>query len=245
MTADLPSNLAQRLAAHSPAETNSLVASSVRQCGVTLEEATDVKFSYEKPDGTIVPTRYVKFWTARAGSHSQIDAAREKLAYAMRPAERGQVLGWLAELSVITARRADDDATEDLRAAAYSNRLSDYPADVVREALLVRRWKFFPTWLELGDACDEIVKPRKQMQAALDQAEWEVADRERRARALPDQDAVTLTPDEQAERRAKTAERMADLVAGLRAATERETRENAERVAAARASYEQFRGAAE
>lgn len=174
--------IAHRLAEHSVAETNSLLVSSARQHGVSLTERTDWRVSYEKPDGTIVPAGIVKAgWVAEAATPAELDAVERKVLTGMAPPERDQVAMWIAELSVITARREDDHATESLRLAAYVSRLRDYPADVVREALLTRRWKFFPTWSELGMVCDDLVKPRRDMLASLERARNEAQRRERSA----------------------------------------------------------------
>lgn len=74
-----------------------------------------------------------------------------------------QIEEWLAELSVITRRRQDDEITEGLRLAAYSSRLARYPADVVAEALLRHKWLFFPAWAELEDVCEKLITPRRAM----------------------------------------------------------------------------------
>lgn len=78
-------------------------------------------------------------------------------------ATTNQIEEWLAELSVITRRRQDDEITESLRLAAYSRRLSQYPADVAAEALLRHRWLFFPAWAELEEVCERLVTPRRAM----------------------------------------------------------------------------------
>lgn len=191
----------------------------MQQCGVDLRERRDHKFSYERPDGTIAPARVVTYWSASAETVDQVEAARRRLAHSLTPPARDQAIGWIAELSVITARRMDDDMTEDLRAAAYSRRLADYPADIARHALLVHRWKFFPTWAELADVCDALLAPRRQMQAALDAAEREARERELKARALPTESAAVKTPEE----RAAVSASLGDLIAGInaRAAAER------------------------
>ncbi|MBB5220581.1 hypothetical protein HNP73_000502 [Amaricoccus macauensis] len=67
---------------------------------------------------------------------------------------------WLAELSVIVARRPEEDVTEALRLRAYVTRLQSYPADVAKYVLLDKVWRFWPTWAELKDACDELVATR-------------------------------------------------------------------------------------
>jgi len=83
------------------------------------------------------------------------------------PAPKRKIEQWLAELSVISAKRADDAASEALRVEAYAARLSRYPADVVKAALLDRPWKFWPTWAELERVCEELSSPRRAMMSAL------------------------------------------------------------------------------
>lgn len=103
-------------------------------------------------------------------------------------APTGKIEEWLAELSVITRRRQDDDITENLRLSAYASRLAEYPADVAREALLRHKWLFFPAWAELQDVCEQLVTPRRAMLWHLKNApqvqeidEREVPSAERRA----------------------------------------------------------------
>lgn len=85
----------------------------------------------------------------------------------MTPAPVRMIEGWLSELSVIVARRTGDEFSEELRLTAYTSRLMAYPADVVRETLLVRTWKFWPTWMELQEECERLSAPRRHMLAAL------------------------------------------------------------------------------
>ncbi|WP_146038662.1 hypothetical protein [Paracoccus sp. SY] len=131
--------------------------------------------------------------------------------------------------------------TEDLRAAAYSRRLADYPADIARHALLVHRWKFFPTWAELAEVCDELMEPRRKIQKALDWAGKQARERELKARALPDQDSVTLTPEEAAARKAETDQMLASLLGSLKAKSAQEDADAAARAQAAADSYQKFR----
>lgn len=121
----------------------------------------------------------------------------------MTPPEQPQVFGWLAELSVITARRADDDLTEDLRSHAYARRLMEYPADIVRHVLMAERWKFFPTCAELLEKCDALVAKRKALAFAIDAAEREFLNRHS---APPEQPPPGITPEELARRAALVRE---------------------------------------
>lgn len=189
----------------------------MQQCGVALREVIDSKGGYIRPDGTPVPTSYERRWVVEGGSVASLDAARAKIEHAMTPPTRDQIEGWLAELSVITARRRDDDMTEALRLGAYASRLNDYPADVVRHALVVHRWKFFPPWIEVADVCDAEVARRKNLLAQIDRAEAQARETARRARALPDADSATLTPDEAAARRAEMRDEADRIIAGLSA----------------------------
>lgn len=84
-----------------------------------------------------------------------------------QPADAGTVEGWLAELSVIVAKRPDDEFSETLRLQAYASRLREYPADVARAALLGKSWKFWPAWAELKTECDRLSGPRRAMIFAL------------------------------------------------------------------------------
>lgn len=97
---------------------------------------------------------------AKAASHAALSRLET-------PADVRQIEGWLAELSVIVARRKDDQFTENLRLEAYASRLRQYPADVAREAVLGRSWKFWPAWSELEKICDQLSAPRRAMLKAL------------------------------------------------------------------------------
>ena len=127
------------------------------------------------------------------------------LAGFLTPPPRGQIEEWLAELSVITRRKQDDDITENLRLSAYSSRLEDYPADVVREALLKHKWLFFPAWAELQDVCDKLAAPRRAMIWHLENApqaqepdEREIPSAERRAEMVAYAQRVTREMAERA-----------------------------------------------
>lgn len=122
-------------------------------------------------NGMRTPAVYERHPVIHVESMAQVETARASLTYCMTPPEHAQVFGWIAELSVITARRADDDMAEDLRSHAYARRLGEYPADIVRHVLLIERWKFFPTCAELLEKCDALVSKRKALAAALDRAE--------------------------------------------------------------------------
>ena len=152
--------------------------SSVQQCGVHLREDIDWRGSYERPDGSGIPGQMEfvpaqvtrRGWIAAAQTPAQLELAQAKVAASMTPAGGSQIDQWISELSLITARREEAPEIEELRLSAYRSRLSAYPADVAREALLVHVWKFFPTWAELAEVCEGLVQDRRHLKAVLDKA---------------------------------------------------------------------------
>jgi hypothetical protein len=100
------------------------------------------------------------------GTEDDRTALAVDLRRLLTPAPIREIEGWLAELSVIVARRPQEEVDEAVRLTAYSNRLAAYPADVARHALLGLRWKFWPTWDELAEVCDGLASTRKVMVAA-------------------------------------------------------------------------------
>jgi len=102
-----------------------------------------------------------------AATPDAIEAAMADMQRFMTPAPVRVIEQWLSELSVLVARKADDDMGDGLRLTAYTARLSRYPADVVRKALLGRSWRFWPTWEELEQVCERLASPRRHMLAAM------------------------------------------------------------------------------
>jgi len=101
-----------------------------------------------------------------SGSLGQLDAVKAMVAKAMQPAEPRTIEAWLAELSVIAPARKEDGFTTELKLRAYTDRLTAFPADVARAALLVHVWPFFPSWAELDGVCRKLVAPRLVMASA-------------------------------------------------------------------------------
>jgi hypothetical protein len=103
-----------------------------------------------------------------SGSVTMRETVAAAYRAAMTAATRADVEGWLAELSVVVVPRNEDFATMNLRLAAYSERLVAFPADVVRHALLVYVWNYFPAWAELQEVCDALVSTRRAILRALE-----------------------------------------------------------------------------
>ena len=101
------------------------------------------------------------------GSKEDREAALADLLNFQTPAPQRAIEEWLAELSVTTASRQKDGMEQALALGVYSSRLGRYPADVVKDALLVKRWKWWPTWDELAGYCEAKASPRRHMIAAL------------------------------------------------------------------------------
>ena len=154
------------LAGKRPSDMDAAAVSRASSHGVTLRVKTSGHGVYDDR-GNIVD--FVTFATGCdvAGDADARAAALADLENFMTPPHPRQIEAWLAELSVIVARRADDDFGDELRVVAYASRLSRYPADVVRNVLLEQRHKFWPTWEELERRCEWMTSPRRQMIAAL------------------------------------------------------------------------------
>lgn len=159
------SRMAEWLARRSPEEVDAAAAWRASQHGVELKVSSELRF----PDGGgAYPA--VTGCTA-SGAPEARAAARRDIAKLMTPAAPREIEAWLVELSVITARRQDDEFGEALRLEAYASRLRAYPADVVRAALFDAAWKFWPSWAELHALCERLVLARCWMLRALDMPE--------------------------------------------------------------------------
>jgi hypothetical protein len=152
------------------------------------------------PNGEYLPSYQVAVGCEVHGSDEDRANALADLRNFLTPAPARDVEGWLAELSVIVAKRKDGDFDEALRLTAYASRLSKFPADVVRYALLERTWQFWPTWAELEKICKAKTGPRIQMIHALERP------------ARPDEaERVLPTEEEKARVRAMVEEAFPDF----------------------------------
>lgn len=82
----------------------------------------------------------------------------------MAPAPAEKLDEWIGVCALLTSGAREDSDTSDARLMAYKAKLSEYPGDVVRAALM--EWpdlsKWFPTWAELKDRLDRhmSIRPR-------------------------------------------------------------------------------------
>lgn len=158
--------LAEWLSQRKPADVDRAAVSRASQRGVSLE--VDYSFRFPKDErGNSLPTVMTVRGCSVIGAEDARELALSDLTKLQQPAPQRAIEAWLAELSVITAKRTDDEFSETLRLEAYASRLRRYPADVCREALLGRTWKFWPSWAELEQVCENLSAPRKAMIRAL------------------------------------------------------------------------------
>jgi len=155
------------LARQSPADMDKAAVSRASSHGVGLRVRYESRYP-SGPNGERLPSYDVAVGCDIGGTPDGIAAALADLRNFMTPAPAREIEGWLAELSVIVARRADDAFADELRVAAYASRLGRYPADVVRLVLLGQTYRFWPTWEELEKRCEAMTGPRRHMIAALE-----------------------------------------------------------------------------
>ena len=160
------SEIAAWLSKHTPADMDRAAESRALSHGVGLEVRYEGRYP-SGPNGERLPSYTVAVGCDVSGSNEQRLAAFADLEKFQAPADIRTIEGWLAELSVLTAGKGVDGISAELLVTAYSSRLSRYPADVVKYALIEKSWKWFPTWAELEKVCDSKAGPRRHMIAAL------------------------------------------------------------------------------
>lgn len=158
--------IAAWLADRSPQDVDKAAVSRASRHGVGLRVITEARFPRDEK-GDRLPMVVIVKGCEVTGSLSQAGPVADDLARFCTPAPRSEIEAWLAELSVIVVRRQSDELDDALRLTAYTNRLAEYPADVVHDALLKRSWQFWPSWHELEAVCRELSAPRRAMMDAL------------------------------------------------------------------------------
>ena len=169
LPADTGSKVAAWLANQAPAGADAALDSLAQRHGVEWKVHRKITFCREGPNGEQLapppaPIARIEVSGHEAGIEETLRQARKFLT----PAPDHVIEGWLAELSVIVAKREDDDLTAELRLRAYVNRLRDFPADAVRYVLLTKTWKFWPTWEELAQELNAVVEQRRAVIWALE-----------------------------------------------------------------------------
>jgi hypothetical protein len=154
------------LATQRPYDMDKAAVSRASSHGVGLRVKYEHRFP-SGPNGEYMPSYQIAISceVSPSGDHA---AALADLRNFQTSAPIRKIEEWLAELSVIVARRQDDAFADELRVSVYSARLSRFPADVVRSVLIDQTYKFWPTWEELEKRCIVQTAPRIQMIAALE-----------------------------------------------------------------------------
>jgi hypothetical protein len=160
-----------RLAAKAPAKADTEVECRASQLGAKLHVERRWMFPTAKNGESLPSYQIVTAVSVAIENDADRLAVLEMVERSMTPPTERMVEAWLAELSqlVIVAGGRSDFADE-LRFNAYTKRLLEYPADVVRVALTERRWKFWPAWAELGDYLDSLAAPRRGILIAVQKA---------------------------------------------------------------------------
>jgi hypothetical protein len=123
------------------------------------------RFSGDQFEGTMITGVAV-----REGADPQyVSQCLAKLEGICQPCDRREAAVKLAELRVLTVHRARDGNDMELMAQAYTDRLAEYPRDVVTAA--TKAWadreEFWPSWAELKAECDKRMRGRLQIRDAL------------------------------------------------------------------------------
>ena len=159
-------NIGTWLADKKPSDMDKAAVLRTSQHNVELEVKYEGRYP-TGPNGERLPSYRVAVGCSIEGTTDDRNRALADMQKFMTPASTSEIEGWLAELSVISAKRQESGFSEGLRLTAFASRLSRYPADIARTVVLDYRWKFWPTWAEMGHAADVLVAARNQMMAAL------------------------------------------------------------------------------
>jgi hypothetical protein len=164
-----PSPVQKWLADRSPSEVAEALQWQASLRGVELKAERKPVYTRNALNEPVLDHYEISHFTANGTKATQegADELVAKVEATFAPPSKQMCEEWLAELSVITARRPDDEMTEALRLEAYAIRLVDYPTDIAKHAILGHRWKFWPTWAEVAEICDAALDKRKKMLLAV------------------------------------------------------------------------------
>lgn len=160
------SEAAAWLASQAPEAVDKAAVEVARSSGVRLVARYGGRYP-KGPNGEVLTARHVIEGYEIDGTDADRKAALERIENMLTPPSVEQTEDWMAEVSVLTVDRKRNDLEARLTLKAYTARLMDYPADVVRYALLDRPWEWFPKWYDLRQVCEAMVEPRRRMIAAL------------------------------------------------------------------------------
>ncbi len=100
---------------------------------------------------------------------AMVAQCREAVDRLCRPCGAKVAGGKLTELLALTVSRSRSDVDREAMAVAYTQRLAQYPEDVVVRAC--DRWadreEFWPSWAEIKGECDKLMRGRAKVREAL------------------------------------------------------------------------------
>lgn len=149
-----------------PSANTEALQSRMSQFGVTCAVRMETVFPTTEDGDTTFRQRPTSL-TLTIDSSADVSQALKAAQESLLPASSEQIEGWLAELSVKTARRKESGAGAELALSVYTSSLRGYPADAVRHVLTAYRGQWFPTWGELADKLDELTEPRLMIRDRL------------------------------------------------------------------------------
>ena len=153
-----------RLLERSPADNLAAAVWSLQDCGLSVKhEVTGSRFPQ---NGTWEP---VMTLTVTPSELLEADKAERIIDALEAPAPIAKLTEWVTVCAALTAAPRDDDMTSELRLRVYTQKLADFPGDVVRKVLAdwPSQSKWFPVWAELEAAMDREmgIRPRLIQQA--------------------------------------------------------------------------------
>lgn len=158
--------IGQWMAGRSPAEVDAAILSQMKSRGVNASVKWRGMFP-SGPNGEKMDSYQVAVGCDMVGSPEARAELIAGVEATVQPTGIPQIERWLAELSTISAGRNRQGIDAALSVEAYASRLSRYPVDVVRHALVTKSWQWFPTWAELERVCEVAIGPRRCMLEAL------------------------------------------------------------------------------
>lgn len=153
-----------RLLDRSPADNLAAAVWSLQDCGLSVKhEVTGSRFP---SNGTWEP---VMTLTVTPSESLEADKAERIIDALGAPAPVSKLTEWLTVCAALTAAPRDDDMTSELRLRVYTQKLADFPGDVVRKVLAdwPSQSKWFPVWAEMEAAMNREmgIRPRLIEQA--------------------------------------------------------------------------------
>ena len=148
-----------RLLDRSPADNLAAAVWSLQDCGLFVKhEVTGSRFP---TNGTWEP---VMTLTVTPSESLEADKAERIIEGLAAPAPIAKLTEWLTVCAALTAAPRDDDMTSELRLRVYTQKLAEFPGDVVRKVLAdwPSQSKWFPVWAELEAAMNREmgIRPR-------------------------------------------------------------------------------------